>query len=89
MRYKIAAFLTKKQTMIVIFVISCCVSFLYEITIDVPELFPYGGVIFKFFAQISYSILASCIFYFITVYLKEKKVLMKRYVIGNNQYIIQ
>ena len=46
---------------------------MYELTMDVPEFFEYGDEIFKFVAQISYSIVASGVFYYFTVYCREKQ----------------
>lgn len=51
--------------------VAATLALMYEITMDVPEIFEYGEEIFKFVAQISYSIVASGVFYYFTVYCRE------------------
>lgn len=64
----------EKKSIFLLFIASSVVCITYEITDNIPELFYGGGVIFKFFTQVSYSIIASCIFYFLTVYVKELQI---------------
>lgn len=66
--------LTQSQILISILVVSVIIVICNEILFyDVPEKFPYGDVVGQVFSYLSLSYIASCIFYYVVVVVKEKR----------------
>ncbi|THD32250.1 MAG: hypothetical protein DI588_09160 [Flavobacterium johnsoniae] len=66
--------LTQNQTLIILLILSLIIVICNEILFyNVPEIIPYGDVVGQVFSYLSLSYIASCIFYYVVVVVKEKR----------------
>ena len=89
-KYEKYKFLCSEKTIGIICIVACIVAILFEFVGE--KVHGYEDIaycVFRFCAQISYSIIASVVFYFFTGYIRDvrKKALFKKTIEGKKESI--
>lgn len=69
---KIKKFYNSNKRLTQVSIASLIIYMSYQVTMDLPEIIPYGDLIYNFFSELSLAFMGGFIFYILQVYIPEE-----------------